>query len=97
MTTRTHRTPQQWEAIYQDWQTSGLSMPKFCAQSKIPSQSLYNYTKRRQPQEQSKPKSKAPAEFIELGAIPTTRASNQPMEIVLDIGQNIQLRIRHNL
>jgi len=96
MITRKHRTPAQWEAIYQDWQSSSLSMSKFCAQSQIPSQSLYNYTKRRQPKAQTQPKPKAPAEFIELSALPAPSASNQPMEIVLDIGQNIQLRIRHS-
>jgi len=95
MTQRKHRTPEQWEAIYQDWQSSGLSMPKFCAQIKIPPQSLSNYTKRRHPKEQVQPKVKA-AGFVELGALPAASALDHPIEIVLDIGHTIQLRIRHS-
>ena len=96
MTTRQHRTPEQWEAIYQDWQSSGLSMPKFCTKIKIPSQSLYNYSKRRQPKEPIQAEAKATTSFVELGALSSPPASSQSMEIVLDVGQNIQLRIRYN-
>lgn len=96
MTKRKHRTPEQWESIYQDFQASDLSMPKFCAQINIPSQSLYNYSRRRSPT-QTAPmlKKKAPPAFVELEALATNN-QNQPVEIVLDIGKSIQLRIRHS-
>lgn len=96
MTKRKHRTPEQWEIIYQDWQASGLSQPKYCQQINIPTQSLYNYTRRRSPnQTLPEPKQSTQPAFVEVGSLTSTDLVT-PIEIVLDIGQNIQLRIRQS-
>lgn len=96
MTKRTHRTSDQWEAIYQDWQASGLSQPKYCKQNTIPYQSLYNYTQRRSPAVISaKPQLDASPAFVELGDL--SSVAEHYSEIVLDIGKNIQLRIRQSV
>ena len=70
MTQRTHRTPEQWDRIYQDWLASGLSLPKYCKQANVPYQSLYNYN-RRQSQANAAVQSSSPAEpaFIEVGSM----------------------------
>jgi hypothetical protein len=96
MTQRTHRTSEQWAEIHQDWIASGLSLPKYCKQVNVPYQSLYNYSRRQSPAQielKSKP-APLPA-FIEVGSLESTEKP-VPIEIVLDIGHNIQLRIRQS-
>ena len=88
MTKRKHRTSQEWEALYQ---------AKYCKQNIIPYQSLYNYIQRRSPASISvKPQLATSPAFVELGDL--SSATTEPYsEIVLDIGKNIQLRIRQSV
>lgn len=94
MTKRKHRSPAEWEAIHQAWKDSGLSMTHFCNKIDISPQSLYNYRQRRDDSKPVKPKKKA-SSFVELGAIATEDAPpDMPLEIVLNLGNGIELTIR---
>lgn len=98
--TRKHRTSEEWEVIYQAWQESGLSQAKYCKQNTIPYQSLYNYIQRRSPAAIAvKPQLAPKPAFVELGNLSPENSNSieHYSEIVLDIGKNIQLRIRQSV
>lgn len=94
MTKRKHRSPAEWEAIHQDWKDSDLSMTQFCNKIGLSPQSLYNYRQRRDDSKPVKPKKKA-SSFVELGAIAAAQTPlGIPLEIVLNLGNGIELTIR---
>ena len=94
MTKRKHRSPAEWEAIHQDWKSSGLSLTQFCSQIGISPQSLYNYRQRRDSSKPTKPVK--PSSFVELGALAAESSQGSPLEIVLNLGGDIQLTIRRS-
>tara|TARA_B100000700_G_scaffold224605_1_gene247692 strand:+ start:170 stop:463 length:294 start_codon:yes stop_codon:yes gene_type:complete len=94
MTKRKHRSPAEWEAIHQDWKDSDLFMTQFCNKIGLSPQSLYNYRQRRDDSKPVKPKKKA-SSFVELGAIAAAQTPlGIPLEIVLNLGNGIELTIR---
>ncbi len=95
MTKRKHRSPTEWEAIHQDWKDSGLSITHFCNKIGISPQSLYNYRQRRDDSTPVKPKKRA-SSFVDLGALAVETPRKSPFEIVLNLGGDIQLTIRHS-
>ncbi len=93
MSKRKHRSPAEWEAIHQDWKSSGLSITEYCREIGISSQSLYNYRQRKEIAKPVKPASKS--SFVELSALATPQTKSiSPLEIVLSLGDGIELSIR---
>jgi len=92
------RTAAQWHQIIEAQQASGLSAPKFCKEKNIAYPSFMNW-KKKLIQTSSKPDTKLPT-FIELTPQPDTSPSMtaaspdaQPLNIELDLGAGIHLRI----
>jgi len=42
----THRTPEQWQQIFEQYSTSGLQIAAFCKQQKLNTSSFYAWRKR---------------------------------------------------
>ena len=75
---RKRRTPNQWQALVNQWQQSDLSALGFCKQNQVGYASFCQWRKRLE--QDPLPVSDAAAEsrnFIDLGTLPTERVSRQ--------------------
>ena len=88
------RTPQQWQALIEQWRDSGLSAARFCEEKRVGYASFCHWRKRLA-DEQSSDGQDTPSEdaaFIDLGSLARSRADNG-WSIVLSLGEGIELRL----
>ena len=99
MTQYTRRSPEQWQALIQQWQESGLSAPQFCEQHEIGYASFCNWRKRFNTQDSPAEESSAEAQFIDLQSLTSTSTSSpnsKSWNIVLCLGNGVELRLSQN-
>jgi len=97
MTQYTRRSPEQWQALIQQWQESGLSAPQFCEQNEVGYASFCNWRKRFNTQDSPGEESSSEAQFIDLQSLTSTSSPNsKSWNIVLSLGNGVELRLSQN-
>jgi len=101
-----HRTPEQWQALINQHRNSGLSIEQFCRQHKLARSCFYKWRKRLAEQATStqeayqsavaKPSTAQETNFLDLSALVDTSPSKQGWDIVLSLGNGVELRLSQN-
>ena len=86
MSQSTRRTPEQWQALVDQWQHSGQSMARFCEEHNIGYASFCHWRKRLAG-EQAAPL-KREVSFIDLGAL-SSSGGQHSWNIVLSLGNGV--------
>lgn len=94
---RKHRTPEQWRALVDQQQNSGLSATQFCKQESIGYASFCNWRKRLSDQSTDDSAGSGEASFLDLSSLMNTSQSSDPSwNIVLSLGNGVELRLSQN-
>ena len=94
---RKHRTPEQWQALVDQQRDSGLSAPQFCKQEGIGYASFCNWRKRLSAPSTGDSADSGEASFLDLSSLMgTSQASGPSWNIVLSLGNGIELRLSQN-
>lgn len=94
MTSR--RTPDDWQAIIDQFQTSGLKASEFCRQNNITASNFYVWRKKllgEAATEQSNTSNLADSDHWQLI---TPSQKSQPWDLELSLPGGVTLRMRHN-
>lgn len=90
------KTPAQWQALVNQQEQSGLSIPQFCSEHSISSPSLYKWRQRLSMPEPSSTSEPTPS-FIDLSTLSSNHdhqsESDKPWHIVLSLGNGVELRL----
>jgi len=86
------RTPEQWQALVADQQTSQLSAPEYCKQHDIAYASFSKWRTKLNPVAK-RDESDNTAPFVELTASSNVDSSELKWHIELDLAPGVQLRI----
>ena len=96
--TRQRRTPEQWQAIIDQWQSSGISAPKFCAAHNITYSNFCQWRNRLKSNTELNHDHHVPATPVSnsnLGFIDITSLQSHdtisPWRIVLKLGDGMEL------
>ena len=94
---RKHRTPEQWQALVNQQRDSGLSASKFCKQENIGYASFCNWRKRLSDPSTDDSAGSGEASFLDLSSLMDTSQSSGPgWNIVLSLGNGVELRLSQN-
>ena len=94
---RKHRTPEQWHALVDQQRDSGLSAPQFCQQEGIGDASFCNWRKRLSAPSTGDSADCGEASFLDLSSLMgTSQASGPSWNIVLSLGNGVELRLSQN-
>jgi hypothetical protein len=94
---RKYRTPEQWQALVDLQRDSGLSAPQFCKQENIGYASFCNWRKRLSDQSTDDSAGSGEAGFLDLSSLMDTSQSSGPgWNIVLSLGNGVELRLSQN-
>ena len=93
---RKHRTPEQWQALVDQQHDSGLSAPQFCKQENIGYASFCNWRKRLLNQPASAASDSGEAGFLDLSSLMGAAQSGPGWNIVLSLGNGVELRLSQN-
>ena len=100
-----HRTPEQWQALINQHRNSGLSIEQFCRQHKLARSCFYKWRKRLSEQTiqnpnqptVAKPSATQETNFLDLSAlVDASPTANQGWDIVLSLGNGVELRLSQN-
>ena len=90
---RKHRTPEQWQTLVDQQCASGLSASQFCKQENIGYASFCNWRKRLADDSAGS----GEASFLDLSSLMDTSQSSGPVwNIVLSLGNGVELRLSQN-
>lgn len=89
-TLRTYRTRDQWQSIIDDFSSSALSAPKFCAQHNLPYGSFVKWRQKLLPPSISPLAESSPSSFLDLSSLAGTDAQNR-WHITLKLGNGVEL------
>lgn len=94
---RKHRTPEQWQTLVDQQRASGLSAPQFCKQENIGYASFCNWRKRLSDRSTDDAAGSDEASFLDLSSLMgTSQASGPGWNIVLSLGNGVELRLSQN-
>ena len=94
---RKHRTPDQWQALVNQQRDSGLSARQFCEQENIGYASFCNGRKRLSDPSTNDSAGSSEASFLDLSSLMDTSQSSGPgWNIVLSLGNGVELRLSQN-
>ena len=93
---RKHRTPEQWQALINQQRDSGLSASKFCKQENIGYASFCNWRKRLSDQAAGDSADSGEAGFLDLSSLMGAAQSGPGWNIVLSLGNGVELRLSQN-
>jgi hypothetical protein len=93
MTYSPRRTPEQWQALVDQWQSSGQPASRFCDAQAIGYASFCSWRKRLA-DDQASPTTAADQEvsFIDLSAL-SSSGEGRAWNIVLSLGNGVELRL----
>jgi putative transposase len=91
MTQSTRRTLGQWQALVDQWQSSGQSAVRFCEEHGVGYASFCNWRKRLS-DDQAPPAVQREASFIDLSTLPSS-GEGRAWNIVLSLGNGVELRL----
>ncbi|BBP45452.1 hypothetical protein THMIRHAS_08250 [Thiosulfatimonas sediminis] len=97
MTTK-RRTADQWQVLVDQQHHSGLSARQFCQQQKVGYASFCNWRKRlSEKPDESDDSASSESSFLDLSSvINDSRASDSGWNIVLSLGNGVELRLSQN-
>jgi len=89
---RPHCSPEQWQQLIGEWQHSGMSAKRFCAEQSIDYASFCKWRRRLStpPENPGLVRDTAPG-FIDLAALASASAGG--WEIVLSLGNGVELKL----
>jgi hypothetical protein len=92
LTSRPHRSAQQWQALINEWQVSDMSAKQFCTERAIGYASFCQWRKRLSAPDQKigQERDVAP-DFIDLAAL--SSGSSPGWQIVLSLGNGVELKL----
>jgi len=93
---RKHRTPEQWQTLIDQQRASGLSAPQFCKQENIGYASFCNWRKRLSEEPVGNASDTGEASFLDLSSLMGTPSSGPGWNIVLSLGNGVELRLSQN-
>ena len=93
---RKHRTPDQWQALVNQQRDSGLSARQFCEQENIGYASFCNWRKRLSDQAAGDSADSGEAGFLDLSSLMGAAQSGPGWNIVLSLGNGVELRLSQN-
>lgn len=93
----TRRSQEEWQALINQWQQSGLSATNFCKQHYLSRASFYKWRQRFE--DSDNPSQKIPGapapDFIDITALNST-VDRQDWNIVLNLGDGLSLTLSHS-
>ena len=89
MAQSTRRTSAQWQALVDQWQSSGLSALRFCEDHRVGYASFCNWRKRLSGDQRPTARD---VSFIDLDAL-TSSGQGRTWDIVLSLGNGVELRL----
>lgn len=92
MTYAPRRTPEQWQTLVDQWQSSGQSAARFCDVQAIGYASFCSWRKRLAGDQASPAVADQNVSFIDLGALPSSN-EGRAWNIVLSLGNGVELRL----
>lgn len=91
-TSRPRRSAEQWQALIEEWQDSGISAAQFCTERAIGYASFCQWRKRLSaPDKNIEQERKAHPGFIDLSTL--SSGSPSGWEIVLSLGNGVELKL----
>lgn len=93
---RQHRSPEQWQVLVNQQRDSGLSALQFCKQEKIGYASFCNWRKRLSDQAAGDSADSGGAGFLDLSSLIGATPSGPGWNIVLSLGNGVELRLSQN-
>lgn len=94
---RKHRTPEQWQVLVEQQRGSGLSAPQFCQQQSIGYASFCHWRKRLSDPSTGGTARSEDASFLDLSSLmSTSQSSSAGWNIVLSLGNGVELRLSQN-
>ncbi len=84
------RTPEQWQALVDQWQRSGQTAARFCEDNAIGYASFCNWRKRLI--DDSAPLAEQDVSFIDISTLPSP-GTGRTWNIVLSLGNGVELRL----
>ncbi len=94
---RKHRTPEQWQVLVDQQHVSGLSAPQFCKQESIGYASFCHWRKRLSGPSPEDSTGSGDASFLDLSSLMGTSQTSGPgWNIVLSLGNGVELRLSQN-
>jgi hypothetical protein len=92
MTYAPRRTPEQWQALVNQWQSSAQSAARFCDAQGIGYASFCSWRKRLAGDQASPTAADRDVSFINLGAL-SASDEGRAWNIVLSLGNGVELRL----
>lgn len=94
---RKHRTPEQWQALVDQQLNSGLSAVQFCKQEHLGYATFCHWRKRLSVCPTHESQTTSDAHFLDLTSMMASAApSSQGWNIVLSLGNGVELRLSQN-
>ena len=90
-TSRTRRSPQQWQQLVDQWRSSGLSAAKFCVQQQIAYSTFQAWRHRLKRQSCVMTEDERNAPFIDLSELSPARC--EQWRITLRLGHGVELEL----
>jgi hypothetical protein len=92
LTSRPHRSAQQWQSLINEWQVSDISAKQFCTEHAIGYASFCQWRKRLAvPNGNAVPMQDSAPNFIDLSTF--SSGSSPGWEIVLSLGNGVELKL----
>ena len=92
---RRHRTAREWEAVFAQQASSGLSLKAYCQRHGITLSAFYNAKSRFKSKSVVSPP-ETPGEFIGISLDAMLPAAPPQWDVELSLGDGVVLRIRHS-
>ena len=92
MTYAPRRTPEQWQALIDQWQSSGQSAARFCDAQAIGYASFCNWRKRLAGDQASPTAADRDVSFIDLSTL-SSSSKARAWNIVLSLGNGVELHL----
>jgi len=93
---RKRRTPRHWQTLVDQQCSSGLSAPQFCKQEGVGYASFCNWRKRLSAQTNSGTSDSGEAGFLDLFSLMGASSTGPGWNIVLSLGNGVELRLSQN-
>lgn len=93
---RKHRTPEQWQTLVDQQRDSGLSASRFCRQESIGYASFCKWRKRLSAASADDSNASEKAGFLDLSSLMGVSSSASSWNIVLSLGNGVELRLSQN-
>lgn len=91
-----HRTPEQWQVLVDQQRDSGLAATQFCKKHSIGYASFCNWRKRLSDHPVGEASASDETGFLDLSSLMSATSSGPGWNIVLSLGNGVELRLSQN-